>query len=120
MLEFKQFLCKKMKKFSAFLVIIRTNFGKIIGLFVDSKFESTRGMKCKVSGEEYTDRKLITNIIIYYFLDDQLVKCPQKHIQKSWMVSNDEFFLSINGIYIMNNRCENDIASVSDNEYSGL
>jgi hypothetical protein len=40
-----------MKPFSAFLVIIKTNFGKIIGLFIDSKFESTRGTECK-SDEE--------------------------------------------------------------------
>ena len=54
-----------MKPFSAFLVIIRTNFGQIIGCFVDSKFESTRDMKCEVNGEECTDEKLINNEIIY-------------------------------------------------------
>ena len=78
-----------MKPFSAFLIIIRTNFGKIIGYFVDSKFESTRGMKCEINGFNYTG-KLINNKIIYYFLDDQLIKCPWKHSQKPCMQSNDE------------------------------
>ena len=67
-----------MKPYSAFLVIIRTNFGKIIGLFFESKFESTKDMKCEINGKEYIG-KLINNSIIYYFLDDQLVKCPWKH-----------------------------------------
>ncbi len=39
-----------MKPFPAFLVIIKTNFVKIIGWFVDSKFESTRGMRYEVNG----------------------------------------------------------------------
>ncbi len=59
-----------MKPYSAFLVIIRTNFGKIIGCFVDSKFESTRGMKCEINGFKYTDEQLINSVIIYYFLDN--------------------------------------------------
>ena len=49
-----------MKPYSAFLVIIRTNFGKIIGLFFDSKFESTKDMKCEINGKEYIG-KLINN-----------------------------------------------------------
>ena len=68
-----------MKPYSAFLVIIRTNFGKIIGLFVESKFESTRGMQCEINGTVLTGAKITNNSIIYYFLDDQLVKCTWKH-----------------------------------------
>jgi hypothetical protein len=79
-----------MKPYSAFLVIIRTNFGKIIGCFVDSKFESTRGMKCEINRFKYTDCKVINNEVIYYFLDDQLVKCTWKQDQKACMFSDDE------------------------------
>ena len=68
-----------MKPYSAFLVIIRTNFGKIIGLFVDSKFESTRGMEFEINGFKNSNCKVINNEIIYYFLDDELVKCTWKH-----------------------------------------
>ena len=50
-----------MKPYSAFLVIIKTNFGKIIGYFVHSKFESTRGMEYENNGFKYTDGKLINN-----------------------------------------------------------
>ena len=78
LLEFQQFLYEEMKPFSAFLVIIRTNFGQIIGCFVDSKFESTKDMEYERNGEIYSG-KLINNVIIYYFLDDQLVKCSWKH-----------------------------------------
>jgi hypothetical protein len=81
-----------MKPYYAFLVIIRTNFGKIIGCFFDSKFESTRGMTCEINGEKYRGKK-INNVIIYYFLDDQLVKCPWKHKQKAYMRSDDRCFL---------------------------
>ena len=49
-----------MKRFSAFLVIIKTNYGKIIAWFVDSKFESTRGMSYEINGEKYIG-KLINN-----------------------------------------------------------
>jgi hypothetical protein len=68
-----------MKPFSAFFVIIKTNFGKIIGLFIDSKFESTREMKYENNGFKRKGGKIINNVIIYYFLDDQLVKCTWKH-----------------------------------------
>ena len=54
----------------------------------------------------YTGGKLINNTIIYYFLDDQLVKCNWKHKQKAWMESNDRYFLGTPGINIMNNRNE--------------
>ena len=58
-----------MKPFSAFLVIIRTNFDKIIGCFIDSKFESTRDMEYERNGKIYKGKQ-INNNIIYYFLDD--------------------------------------------------
>ena len=86
-----------MNPFSAFLVIIRTNFGQIIGCFVDSKFESTRDMEYEIYDKEYRGKQ-INNMIIYYFLDDRLVKCPWKHNQKAYMESNDEIFLGSSGI----------------------
>ena len=95
-----------MKPFSAFLVIIKTNFGQIIALFVDSKFESTRGMRFEINGKKCRDGKLINNNIIYYFLDDQLVKCPWKHSKKAYMISNDFHFLATYAIGIKNNRNE--------------
>ena len=36
----------KMKNYPAFLFLIKTNYNKLIGLFVDSKYENTKGMKC--------------------------------------------------------------------------
>ena len=60
-------------------------------------------MRFEVDKKTYTD-KLINNVIFYYFLDDQLVKCNWKHKQKAWMESNDEFFLATAGLKIMNNR----------------
>ena len=82
-----------MKPFTAFLVIIKTNYGRIIGTFVDSKFLSTRDMKVERVDGIYKDTKLINNMIIYYFLDDQLVKCTWKHDQKAFMGSIDQAFL---------------------------
>ena len=35
-------------------------------------------MEYERNGEIYKG-KLVNNVIIYYFLDDQLVKCPWKH-----------------------------------------
>jgi hypothetical protein len=77
-----------MEPFPAFLVIIKTDSGKDIGCFVYSKFESTRGKKCKVNKKQYTG-KLIKREIIYYFLDDKMVKCSWKHKQESVIDSND-------------------------------
>ena len=99
--------------------MIKTNFGQIIASFVDSKFESTRGMECEINGEEFTG-KLINKQTIYYFLDDQLVKCPWKHYKKAWMESDDQFFLSTYGMDIKNNRRNKDFACVDDNLYSGM
>ncbi len=45
-----------------------------------------------------TNKKPVNNVIIYYILDDKLVKCPWKDSQKAQMVSNDDYFLDIYGI----------------------
>ena len=103
-----------MKEFPAFFVRIQTNFDKIIGLFIDSKYESTRDMKYEINGKEYKGVKLINNEIIFYIVDDQLVKCSWKHQIKSFMWSNDKYFLHTNGIVIYNNRNDKDIAIVED------
>ena len=50
-----------MKPFSAFLVIIKTYYGKIIALFVDSKFESTRDMEIQANGKKHKEKKLTNN-----------------------------------------------------------
>ncbi len=50
-----------MKPFSAFLVIIKTYYGKIIALFVDSKFESTRGMRYEINRKKYINGKVTNN-----------------------------------------------------------
>ncbi len=95
-----------MKPFPAFLVFIKTNFDKIIGWLVDSKFESTRDIEFEIDGWKGTGGKVINNSIIYYFLDDQLVKCTWKHQQKEFMASNDQYFLDTPTIRINNNRNE--------------
>ena len=46
-----------MKEFPAFFILIKTNFGKVIAQFVDSKYESTRDMEFEIYGEEYTGCK---------------------------------------------------------------
>ena len=108
-----------MKQFPAFFVRIYTNFGKIIAQFVDSKYESTRNMKCKINGKEYTG-KLTKNQIIFYYLDDKLIKCKYKHQTDSRMYSNDEDFLYTIGLRIFNNRTDLDFALVDDNYYDGI
>ena len=107
-----------MRPFWAFLVIIKTNFDKIFGQFVDSKFKSTDKMEYEIYDEEYRDSKLINDSIIYYFLDDQLVKCRWKHKKKAWMRSNDTYFIATPGIDIKNDRSEIDNAYVNDIYYS--
>ena len=109
-----------MKQFPAFFVRILTNFGKIIALFVDSKYESTRNMSFEINGKEYRGSKQTNNVIIFYFLDDQLVKCSYKHQIKPFMYSDDKYFLDTNGIVIYNNRNDKDIAIIDDILYSGM
>ena len=50
----------QMKDFPAFLFLIKTNFNKLIGTFVHSKFENTKGMKFEM-GEKTWDDKLTNN-----------------------------------------------------------
>ena len=40
-----------MKEFPAFFILIKTNFGKVIAQFVDSKYESTRYTKFEFIGK---------------------------------------------------------------------
>ena len=63
----------------------------------------------KINGKKYTG-KLIKNEIIFYFLDDNLVKCRWKNEKKSVMDSNNKYFLSTLGIGINNNRSDEDFA----------
>ena len=50
-----------MKEFPAFLIIVKTNFDKVIAQFIDSKFESTRDMELKVGEFTENNCKLINN-----------------------------------------------------------
>ena len=57
--------------------------------------------------------------MIFYFIDDKLVKCNYKHTIKSEMKSNDTFFLYTNAIEMYNDRNNKDIAVVNDILYEG-
>ena len=50
-----------MKEFPAFLIIIKTNFGKIIAYFIDSKYESTRERIFRANGKEFKGIKETNN-----------------------------------------------------------
>ena len=76
-------------------------------------------MECEVLGKKYKGVKETNNLIIFYFLDDEIVKCSWKHKIKSNMISDDEYFLETNGITINNNRNDKDFAYISDNLYLG-
>jgi hypothetical protein len=82
-----------MQEFPAFFVLIKTNFGKTIATFVDSKYESTINMNHEINGEKYTNRKETTNEILFYYLDNKLIKSKYNHKIKPAMESNDEYFL---------------------------
>ena len=58
--------------------------------------------------------------MIFYFLDDKLVKCKWKHQIKSRMCSDDKWFLSTKGIRIYNNRNEKDYVYIYDNFFEGM
>ena len=42
-----------MKDYPAFLFLIKTNLNKMIGIFIDEKYESTKEMKNKIDGKTY-------------------------------------------------------------------
>ena len=50
-----------MKEFPAFFVLIKTNFGKTIAQFVDSKYESTKDMMCEINEKLFSDFKQTNN-----------------------------------------------------------
>ena len=76
-------------------------------------------MKYDIDGKKYLG-KITNNETIFYFLNDKIVKCSWKHKVKPFMISNDDHFLQTTGFTIYNNRQDKDIASVSDNFFSGI
>ncbi len=54
-----------MKQFPAFLILIKTNFGKFIAKFVDAKFESTKGMTFVEDWERWTGKQSNADIMFY-------------------------------------------------------
>ena len=57
-----------MKQFPAFLILIKTNFGKFIARFVDTKFESTKGMTSEEGGKTWNGGKQTKVDIVFYLL----------------------------------------------------
>ncbi len=57
-----------MKEFPAFLYVVRTNYGKVLASFVDSKFESTREMEIEANGKIHKYSKFTNNSIIFYYM----------------------------------------------------
>jgi hypothetical protein len=54
-----------MKQFPAFLILMKTNFGKFIARFVDTKFESTKGKTFEEGGERYPGKQTNADIMFY-------------------------------------------------------
>ncbi len=46
-----------MEQFDGFLMLLKTNFGKIIGIFIPSKFENTEDMDAYVNGYPFPSSK---------------------------------------------------------------
>ncbi len=57
-----------MKEFPAFLYVVRTNYGKVLASFVDSKFESTREMEIEANGKIHKYSKFTNNSIVFYYM----------------------------------------------------
>ena len=57
-----------MQDYPAFLVLIKTNYDKLIGMFVDSKYEDLREMEFEIDGKKDKGGKLINNLVIFYVL----------------------------------------------------
>ena len=54
-----------MKQFPAFLILMKTNFGKFIAEFVDTKFESTKGMTFEEGGKTGYVKQTNADIMFY-------------------------------------------------------
>ena len=57
-----------MQDYPAFLVLIKTNYDKLIGMFVDSKYEDLREMEFEIDGKKDKGGKLINNLVIFYVI----------------------------------------------------
>ena len=60
-----------MENYPAFLFLIKTDFDKLIAIFVHSKFENTEGME--YGGD--SNFKEIKHQIVFYLLENELVTC---------------------------------------------
>ena len=56
-----------MKDYPGFIVLIKTNFDKFIGIFVDSKYESTEGMINVEDGKTLIGKQA-NNAMVFYLL----------------------------------------------------
>ena len=57
-----------MKQFPAFLILMKTNYDKFIAQFVDTKFESTKGMEFEEGGKTWNGGKQTNVDIVFYLL----------------------------------------------------
>ena len=53
LIEKQSELYQTLKFFDAFLVLISTDYDKLIGQFVDCKFEDTREISYEINGDEF-------------------------------------------------------------------
>ena len=54
-----------MKQFPAFLILINTDYDKFIARFVDTKFESTKGMEFEEGGKRGYGKQTNVDIVFY-------------------------------------------------------
>lgn len=89
------------------LLIIKTKFGKIIGMYNEAKIEKTERKSILGKKQFY-----------FYFNEEDLKIIKRKDGTRFEMASNNEWFIGYEGIAIKNDRNENDSALCSLSDFN--
>jgi len=61
-----------------------------------------------MNGFKFINRKPISDLMYFYWLDNKIISCKWKHSEKAFLDSSNEYFLWINGLTILNDRSQKD------------
>jgi len=86
------------------LVAVKFVSGKYVAYFVPTRFENTEQRISKITNQSYLGIQSIYDMIVFYWLDDELVTCKWKNEVKPAFVSNNNHLIRIPGLEIWNER----------------
>ena len=57
-------------------------------------------MEYQLNGKNYSNDKIIPDLLYFYWLENKIISCKWKHPVNALMFSDNQYFLNINGLRI--------------------